>query len=223
MLPNTFAIVGLKLGKSKEAAISLLSNIPIPAIALQYLFPREGTDVPFSVAKLEFYLKPMGVWIPLISSFPLNIHCGTVFGAILDRDYKSKVVTSAAIYNKYNNTKIDVYGMSTSQIYVGFTSFDLLTLGFTLAAYMSGVKTVEGVVKTLDLGNFQVAGAQWIEDSLYEWRLPLSPFFSTNPGVGDGSEVERGDPGEGVAALLSRKSRERMPRYMRTELEAARI
>lgn len=176
-LPTSFAAVGFSIGKSASSRINLFSDIPIPAIAFQYLIPRQDGALPFSSGPLRYRLRPLGVHVPLISRFPLSLHCGTVFGSLFDYSVKSPKQASATIYNDGDNTSVDAYARQVSDLFAALSNLDVLHLGVKLYLYSTGRETLQNLVEHLELGEFNIGGAAWITESLRGWTVPLKKFF----------------------------------------------
>jgi hypothetical protein len=224
MLPNSFAIVGLSVGKSKEKAIKLFSDIPIPALTLQYLFPRDGmTDIPFSVGDLDYGFKSPGPGFktPLISNFPLSVHCGATSGSVFDFKNKvgsvpSSLMAEAEIFNFDDYSRIDAISNITTDLYTKIISPDAWFL-IRILRYHKGYITLLELIENLELGSFAITDAAWVEESFSNWQLPLKRFF----GIGsdeDGGGLEAGF--RDFVLFYLRQSRAQLDPEMRRELEA---
>jgi hypothetical protein len=178
-LPTSFNLVGLAVGKSNESTIKLFSAIPIPALTLQYIIPRGGaSDLPLSFGTLTYqHKKPTGVEVPLISTFPISLHCGTVRGNVFDTSVKKPLQASASIYNIADKVNLDIKSNSTSDVFVELDLFDVVNLAAKLIGYNYGFFGIVKLVEFLQLGKFQVDGAPWVGEALSEWRLPLIKFY----------------------------------------------
>jgi hypothetical protein len=225
-LPNSFAIVGLAVGKTSDTKIMLFSDIPIPALTLQYLIPRDGAGaVPYSVGEIEYKLRPKqkGFWTPLISNFPLSIHCGPVFGNAFSASEKHyKKLFEAVIFNEFDNSRMDAIAMETSRLFVDISQINTPMM-IQISLILGGWQTVEKMISDLqmELGALTINGAPWVGESLVDWRFPVTSLYDEGEdGLNKREVVDLDEEFRGFVGFYLEQSKGRLSEEMRAEIDA---